>query len=114
MKKETAITTLEDYNIWRRGGDIDEMPDVTTIGEAIDEAIKVLKESITVTSKPETEHKTGWYVVNAPGWEKYIAYEDLENGKIYGVNKDGDWFDVIEKRMYWGELSSSNIRTTPY
>lgn len=43
FSKEEVIEYLINYQKWRRGADID-MPDVTTLGYIIDEAIKLLKE----------------------------------------------------------------------
>lgn len=93
MKKETAITILQEYNQWRRGENMMiSMPNTKDIGEALDEAIKVLKESISEDTKPEPEHKSGWYVINDPKWEKYISYENLQDGVRYGLSSAGGWF----------------------
>jgi len=43
FSKEEVIEYLINYQKWRRGANVD-MPDVTTIGYIIDEAIKLLKE----------------------------------------------------------------------
>jgi hypothetical protein len=42
MTKEETIDILRQYNEWRRGAEIDQ-PHPTTIGIAIDNAIKLLK-----------------------------------------------------------------------
>lgn len=48
MNREQAIKVLEEYQVWRRYngpiGEGPEMPNPFTIGEAIDFAIKILKE----------------------------------------------------------------------
>ena len=51
MNREQAIKVLEEYQVWRRyDGDIfspdrPAMPHPLTVGEAIDYAIKILKEN---------------------------------------------------------------------
>ena len=49
MSREQAIKVLEEYQEWRRYdgpiGEGPEMPSPSTIGEAIDFAIKILKEN---------------------------------------------------------------------
>lgn len=50
MKIEELIKTLEEYNNWRRGAKT-KMIAPAIIGEAIDEAIKVIKEKFPVCPK---------------------------------------------------------------
>lgn len=45
MTTEEAIKTLKHHNKWRRGANI-EMDDPKKLGEAFDQAIQVMKESI--------------------------------------------------------------------
>lgn len=105
MKKETAITILQEYNQWRRGENMMiSMPNTKDIGEAIDEAIKVLKDSRALAVEPEIERKTGWYVVDQPGWEDYISYEDLENNIRYGLTSNGDWFTGSISEVDWSHM----------
>lgn len=105
MKIETAITILQEYNQWRRGENMMiSMPNTKDIGEAIDEAIKVLKDSLALATDPEIERRTGWYVVDETDWEEYISYEDLENNTRYGLTSNGDWFTGSIGEVDWSHM----------
>lgn len=51
MTNNQAIRILRDFNKWRRGEIADIIEDAYTIGQAIDHAIKTLKEYETESTK---------------------------------------------------------------
>ncbi len=53
-EQESALKTLSRYNKWRRGADIPQ-PDPKDIGEAIDEAIRLMRQLRKVDTAAQTE-----------------------------------------------------------
>ena len=73
MTNEKSLDILERHNLWRRGADYVEATDPKLLGMALDKAIKVLRLSNVVGSKPTAFEKN-----NLPLKIRYAFCEAIE------------------------------------